>query len=185
MNERIKILGISGSLRKGSYNSALLRAAKELTPADAEIEILDIGDLPLFNQDYETKLPALVVAFKEKVALADAILFVSPEYNYSYSGVIKNAIDWGTRPWGQNSFAGKPAAVVGASGGMLGTARMQYHLRQVLQGAGMNTLLQPEIFVANAQTKFDENGNLTDEETKKAVVSLLTAFIEWTRKIKG
>lgn len=184
MNEKIKILGISGSLRKGSYNSALLRAVKELSSTDAEIEIVDIGGLPLFNQDNEKEPPQAVVELKEKIKAVDAVLFVSPEYNYSFSGVIKNAIDWGTRPWGNNSFGGKVAGIMGASSGTHGTSRMQYQLRQVLNGAGMRALERPEVFVGMAQSKFDDDGLLVDEETKAKVKEFLTALVTLAGEIK-
>lgn len=182
----IKIIGISGSLRKDSFNSWLLETAKEMAPeAGAEIGIFDIGTFPLFDQDDEMNMPPVVVEFKKKIEESDAVLFVSPEYNYSFSGVIKNAIDWGSRPWGKNSFVGKPAAIMGASSGHLGTARMQYHLRQVLHGAGMFALSRPEVMVAEAQNKFDGSGKLTDENTRKAVLEQLQALIDWTNKIKS
>jgi len=182
--KNIKILGIAGSIRKNSYNKALLGAAISLAPGGVTIETADIADLPLFDQDLETTMPAAVNAFKEKVEKADAILFVTPEYNYSVPGALKNAIDWASRPYGRNSFEDKPVAVMGASGSMLGTARAQYHLRQTFVFLNMHALNKPEVMVASAHEKFDADGNLTDETTKQKVRELLEAFAAWTRRLR-
>ncbi|MFL6375012.1 MAG: NADPH-dependent FMN reductase, partial [Pyrinomonadaceae bacterium] len=128
----IRILGISGSLRTGSYNTAALRAAVELCPDGAEIEIYDIGGFEPFNEDLEPNPPEKVTEFKAAIRAADAILFSSPEYNYSVPGHLKNAIDWASRPYGDSAFDGKPALIIGCSPGAIGTARMQYHLRQIM-----------------------------------------------------
>ena len=185
MAEKIKVLGIAGSLRKDSYNRALLRAAVGLVPPEAEIEIFDIAPFPPYNQDLDTALPPVVVGFKQKVKAADAILFVTPEYNYSISGVLKNAIDWASRPYGDNSWDGKPAAVMGASLGMLGTARAQYHLRQTFVFLDMHAVNRPEVMVPFAKDKFDASGNLTDEQTKVKVKELLAALVLWTKRLKN
>lgn len=177
------ILGICGSLRKKSINKGLLKAAIEVTPEGIEIETFDIGVLPLFNQDFENNPPKEVSDFKEKIEEADAILFVTPEYNYSISGVLKNAIDWGSRPWGKNSWDEKPAAIMGASGPR-GTVRAQMQLRQMFVTINVHALNKPELLV-DATGKFDETGNLTDEKTKKRIVELLEALSSWTRKISG
>ncbi|KKQ60586.1 MAG: hypothetical protein US81_C0016G0015 [Parcubacteria group bacterium GW2011_GWE2_38_18] len=184
MNNRIKIVGISGSLRKGSFNSALLREAVKLAQDKAEIEILDISQIPPFNQDLENNRNQAVLTLKNKIKAADAVLFVSPEYNYSVSGVLKNAIDCASRPYGDNSFEGKPAAIMGASIGMLGTARMQYHLRQMLVFLDMKPINRPEVMVGLAEEKFDAEGNLTDEKTKRKIGELIEALAAWTVKIK-
>lgn len=184
MADKIRILGISGSLRKGSFNTAALRAAIELCPDEAEIEICEIGDLPLFDQDFEADLPAAVKEFKEKVAAADAIMFVTPEYNYSIPGVLKNAIDCGSRPYGQSSWEGKPAAIMGASGGPIGTARAQYDLRKMMVFLNMFPINKPEVMIGNAGDKFDGYGNLTDETTRKFISQMLGALIAWTNKLK-
>ena len=183
-NKKIKIVGISGSLRKGSYNSALLREAAKLLPANAELEILDISQLPIYNSDLEVAMPSSVLTFKNNIQSADAVLFASPEYNYSIPGVLKNAIDWASRPYGDNSFDGKAAAIMGVSVGMLGTARMQYHLRQVMVFLDMKTLNRPEVMIGMAQERFDAEGNLTDEKTKEKVAELLQALVGWTEKLQ-
>lgn len=182
--EKIKILGIAGSLRKNSYNRALLSAAVELAPPDAEIEIFDISDIPPFNQDFEADPPAIVAEFKNKIRTADAILFVTPEYNYSIPGVLKNAIDWASRPYGDSAWEGKPAAIMGASIGNIATARAQYDLRKIMVFLDMHPLNRPEIMVGNAHEKFDENGRLTDETTRGLVKKQLEALVKWTRHFK-
>lgn len=178
MKNKIKIVGFSGSLRKGSYNTALLRAILKLAPENVEMEILEIGDLPLFNQDLEGT-NEIVNELKRKVKRADAVIFVSPEYNYSISGVLKNAIDWISRPFGDNSFEGKPAAIMGASTGMIGTARMQYHLRQVMVFLDMKPINRPELMVGLAQDKFDADNNLIDEKTKTKIGEMFASLLEW------
>ena len=130
MANEISILGIAGSLRKGSYNKLVLRAAQKLAPAGASIEIFELDGIPGFNQDEEKNPPRKGADLKVRARAADAILFVTPEYNYSIPGVLKNAIDWASRPYGDSAWSGKPVAVMGASIGVIGTARAQYHLRQ-------------------------------------------------------
>src|SRR6058998_1530467 len=166
MKKQIRILGIAGSLRRGSYNRAALRAATELVPEGAILETFELDGIPVFNQDEEQNPPAKVAEFKRRIREADAILFVTPEYNYSVSGVLKNAIDWASRPYGDSAWNGKPAAIMGASPGAMGTARAQYHLRQMLVFLNMHALNGPEVMVSNASQKFDKQGNLTDEQTK-------------------
>lgn len=182
--KKLRILGISGSLRKGSFNSGALRAAVELCPDGAEIEICEIGNLPLFDQDFEAELPAAVKEFKEKVAAADAILISTPEYNYSISGVLKNAIDCGSRPYGKSAWEGKPAAIMGASPGAIGTARAQYDLRKMMVFLNMFPINRPEVMIGNCADKFDESGNLTDEATRKFITQMLENLIAWTKKLK-
>ena len=184
MAEKLRILGISGSLRKGSFNTSALRAAMELCPDEAEIEICEIGQLPLFDQDFETDLPAAVSDFKEKVAAADAIIFSTPEYNYSVPGVLKNAIDCGSRPYGKSAWDGKPAAIMGASGGAIGTARAQYDLRKMMVFLNMFPINKPEVMIGNAGEKFDKSSALTDEGTRKIIAQMLDALIAWTKKLK-
>ena len=181
MNEKIRILGMSGSLRAGSYNTAALRAAARLASPEAEIEIYDIDGFPGMNQDLEKDPPAKVVEFKQKIREANAILFSSPEYNYSIPGGLKNAIDWASRPYGDNAWDGKPAAIMGASPGNIGTARMQYHLRQVMVFLNMYPLNKPEVMISNCAKVFDENGELTDEKTADFIKKMLTSLVEWTR----
>lgn len=179
MKNKFKIVGFSGSLRKGSYNSALLREASRLAPKNIKLEIIDISKLPLFNQDFENEDLGNLKEIKRKVKEADGVLFSSPEYNYSISGVLKNAIDCISRPYGDNSFQGKPAAIMGASIGMIGTARMQYHLRQAMVFLDMKPINSPEIMVSFAQEKFDEQNNLTDEKTKEKIKEMFASLIEW------
>lgn len=181
---KISILGFAGSLRKGSYNKSLLRAAQEIVPADAKLEIFDLEGIPPFNQDLENQPPEKVKEFKAKIRAADAILIATPEYNYSIPGVLKNAIDNASRPYGDNPFDGKPVAIMGASIGMLGTARAQYHLRQSLVFLNMYPLNQPEVMVPLAQEKIDQNGRVTDQKTREKIKELLEALVIWTRKLK-
>jgi chromate reductase, NAD(P)H dehydrogenase (quinone) len=183
MSEKIKILGFAGSLRKGSYNKAILRAAIESPPEGAEIEAFDLEGVPPFNQDLESNPPEVVKAFKEKIRSADALLIATPEHNYSIPGVLKNAIDWASRPPGDSAFEGKPVAIMGASIGMLGTARAQYHLRQVFVFLNMYPLNRPEVIVPFAEGKFDSDGRLTDEKTRKKIGELVTALVTWTKKL--
>src|SRR3954463_6347280 len=166
---KMKILAIPGSLRKGSYNLSALRAAQQLAPPDVEIEIFDLHGIPPFSEDDEKNPPARVTEFKRKIREADAILFGTPEYNYSIPGVLKNAIDWASRPYGDNSFDGKPAAIMGASVGAIATARAQYHLRQIMVFLNMFPVNQPEVMIGHAATRFDKDGNLADETTKEFV----------------
>ena len=178
----IKILGIAGSLRKGSFNRMALKVAQGLVPAGATIEATDLPDLPGFNQDQEKTPPAAVTELKAKIRAADAILLVTPEYNYSVPGVLKNVIDWCARPYSDSAWKGKPVAIMGASPGVLGTARAQYHLRQTLVFLDMPAVNQPEVMIAGAANKFDANGNLTDDMAKKLIGQLLTNLCELARR---
>jgi chromate reductase len=173
----VKILGIAGSLRRASFNKAALREAQKLVPAGASLDILDIDGLPGFNQDDEKNPPAEVVDMKAKIRAADAILFVTPEYNYSLPGVLKNAIDWASRPYGDSAWNGKPVAIMGASVGVIGTARAQYHLRQIFVFLDMNPVNQPEVMI-NASKSFDPQGNLTDQQTKDLIAKLLVNLVK-------
>ena len=177
-------LGIAGSLRRASYNRAALRAAQQLVPEDATLDIFDLDGIPGFNQDDESHPPAKVEELKARVRTADAILFVTPEYNYSIPGVLKNAIDWASRPYGENAWNGKPVAVMGASVGMLGTARAQYHLRQVFVFLNMYPVNQPEVMIAHAAERFDATGNLLDEHAKDLIRQLLRHLVAWTRLLQ-
>jgi chromate reductase, NAD(P)H dehydrogenase (quinone) len=183
MSRPIRILGIAGSLRRASYNRATLRAATELAPEGATIDIFELDQIPAFNQDEEQNPPAKVVELKKRVREADAILFVTPEYNYSVPGVLKNAIDWASRPYGDSAWNGKPAAIMGASVGAIGTARAQYHLRQMMVFLNMFPVNQPEVMIGNAAERFDANGNLTHDATKVFISQLLQSLVDWTRKI--
>ncbi len=185
MKQQISILGFAGSLRKGSYNRALLRAALELVPDGANLEIFELDGIPLFNQDLESSPPEKVKEFKGKIKAADALLIVTPEYNYSIPGVLKNAIDWASRPYGDNAFEGKPVAMMSASTGMLGGARAQYHLRQSFIFLNMHPVNKPEVFVTFAPQKFDDKGRLLDEKAKELVRELLNTLVTWTRRLKA
>lgn len=184
MNEKINILGFAGSLRKGSYNRALLRAAVELLPENVILEIFELDGIPLFNADLESSMPEKVKEFKRRIKAADAILIVTPEYNYSVPGVLKNALDWASRPYGDNSLAGKPVAMMSASTGMLGGARAQYHLRQSFVFLDMYPVNKPEIFVSFAHQKFDDSGRLLDEKTKELIRELFNALVDRIKKLK-
>lgn len=181
MAGKTRIFGFAGSLRKGSYNKALLEAAKELVPDGAALETFDLEGIPPYNQDLETRLPSKVKEFKSKIREADAVLIATPEYNYSVSGVLKNALDWASRPYGDNSFEGKPVAIMGASPGRLGTARAQYHLRQTFVFLDMHPVNRPEVMVSQAAEKIID-GKLVDEETRAYVRKLLEQLLEETRK---
>jgi len=181
----ITVLGICGSLRKASYNMAALRTAIELKPPGMTIETADISAIPLYNEDVRAQgFPPPVETLRQQIKAADALLFVTPEYNYSMSGVLKNAIDWASRPPDQ-PCDGKPVAIMGASMGMTGTARAQYHLRQSCVFLNMFPVNKPEVFIAQAQNKFDAQGKLTDETTRKFIADLMTALAAWTKRLKG
>ncbi|MBK9214831.1 MAG: NAD(P)H-dependent oxidoreductase [Chloracidobacterium sp.] len=185
MPEKVRVLGISGSLRAASYNTGALKAAIELCPDDAEVEICSIDGFSGFNQDEDNPPPKNVLEFKAKIRAADAILFASPEYNYSIPGVLKNAIDWASRPYTDNAWDGKPAAIMGCSIGGIATARMQYHLRQVMVFLDMHPLNKPEVMIGHAADKFDADGRLTDEKTREHIRKMLVALVDWTRRVKG
>lgn len=180
----MRILGIAGSLRKGSYNMAVLKAATQLVPDGVSLEIFNnLSDMPLFNQDQEGNPPKVVLELKEKIKSADAILFATPEYNYSIPGVLKNAIDWASRPYGDNAWEGKPVAIMSASGGMLGGSRAQYHLRQTFIFLNMFPINRPEIIIPEVNKKIDDQGDLTDEFTKEKIKRLLQSLVDWATKL--
>jgi chromate reductase len=184
MDKPIRILGIAGSLRRNSYNRSALRAAQQLVPPDATLEVFELDGIPVFSEDEERQPPAKVVELKKRIREADAVLFVTPEYNYSIPGGLKNAIDWASRPYGDSAWTGKPAAIMGASIGALGTARAQYHLRQVFVFLNVHALNQPEVMIANASQNFDGEGNLTNETTKTSIRQLLSNLVSWTRGLQ-
>src|SRR5918998_142563 len=183
MSRPVRILGIAGSLRRQSYNRAALRAAAELLPDGATLDMFELDGIPGFSEDDERNPPPQVVELKARIREADAILFVTPEYNYSIPGVLKNAIDWASRPYGDSAWSGKPAAVMGASTGTIGTARAQYHLRQVMVFLNMFPVNQPEVMVGGADERFDTVGNLTDEQTREYVRRLVQSLVDWTRRL--
>jgi chromate reductase len=184
MNKELVILGFAGSLRRGSYNKSLLNAALELVPEGARLGIFDLDGIPPFNQDLEQKPPTKVKEFKKRIKDADAILIATPEYNYSIPGVLKNAIDWASRPYGDNAFEGKPVAIMSASGAMLGGARAQYHLRQTFVFLDMYPINRPEVIVAFADEKVDKQGRVSDEKTRQKIGELLKNLVAWTRKLQ-
>ena len=174
----MKIAAISGSFRQNSINTGLLRAFQSLAPEGVEIEIVSYRDIPLYDQDInEQGVPESVIVAGKKLAAADAIIVATPEYNYSIPGILKNAIDWFSR-LPVIPFDGKPVAVLGASPSFMGTARAQIHLRESLQYLNPKILNKPEVLVNNAFEKFDEAGNLTDQETKAHLKALLEALIK-------
>jgi chromate reductase len=182
MQKTTRILGFAGSLRKGSYNRALLRAAAELLPPDTELETFNLDGIPGFNADLENTPPDAVKDFKAKIRAADAVLIATPEYNYSVPGVLKNVIDWASRPSGDSVWPGKPLAVMSASTGMLGGSRAQYHLRQTFLYLDVKAVTKPEVFVTFAAQKFDESLKLTDETTRKVIQQLLQTLVDLARK---
>jgi len=184
VNDPFVILGIPGSLRKESFNRALLRAAVELVPQGARLDTFELDGIPPFNQDEEATPHPKVAELKQRVRAADAILFVTPEYNYSIPGVLKNAIDCASRPYGDSAWNGKPVAIMGATIGSLGTARAQYHLRQTFVFLNMYPVNQPEVMVSNAQNRFDQEGRLTDDTTKKLIQQLLAELVNWTKRLQ-
>ncbi|NJN15939.1 MAG: NAD(P)H-dependent oxidoreductase [Oscillochloris sp.] len=185
MSDPLKILAVSGSLRHNSLNTALLHAAQEVAPAHVQIELYDLADIPLYNGDEdggEHGQPAGVGRFKAALGAADAIMIATPEYNYSIPGVLKNAIDWASRPIASSPLNGKPLAMMGA-GGMSGTMRAQFHLRQILVHNNMLVLNKPELYVVRAWEKFDSERNLTDEPTREQLRKLVEALVAWTRRV--
>ena len=177
MADLVTILGIAGSLRKQSYNKSALRAAQELVPAGARLEVFDLAGIPPYNQDEEKSPPAKVSELKSRIRAAGAILLCTPEYNYSIPGVLKNAIDWASRPYGDSAWNGKAVAIMGASVGTFGTMRAQYHLRQCFVFLNMEAVLQPEVAIGNAAEKFDAQGNLTDAKSKELIGKLLESLV--------
>lgn len=185
--DHLHILGICGSLRAGSLNRGLLRAAHELAPADITIANFDdLADIPPYNADHDGEhLPASVYALKTAIRNADGVLFVSPEYNYSVPGQLKNAIDWASRGGLQSPLRGKPCAIMGTSPGISGTMRMQHHLRQILVFTDSPVLTQPEVILPKAAERFDVNQNLTDASTRELVAKQLVAFSSWVRALRN
>ena len=184
MADQITILGIAGSLRKDSYNKGALRAAQSLCPEGAKLEVYDIAGLPLFNQDEEKNPTPKVSEFKQKIRAADAILLVTPEYNYGVPGVMKNALDVASRPYGDNAWSGKPVALMSAAMSVAGGIRAQYQIRQSFVFLNMDAVVQPEVAIGNATQRFDDKGNLTDETSKKLIRQLLENLVAKARLAK-
>jgi chromate reductase len=182
----LRILGIAGSLRQGSLNRSLIRAAIELAPADMKIETFDLIDIPLYNGDVEAQGdPEPVDRFKAAIRAADGLLIATPEYNHGVPGVMKNAIDWASRPPRQAPLDAKPVGLLGASPGQTGTARGQTQLRQAFEFTNSYCMPQPEVLVFRAHEKFDQQGRLTDEKTREVVGRYLVAFAGWCRRFAG
>jgi chromate reductase len=184
MSEDILILGFAGSLRCGSYNRALLKNAAELMPDGASLRTFDLEGIPAFNQDLEQRPPERVSEFKDRIREADGLLIATPEHNFTIPGVLKNAIDWASRPHGDNSFREKPVALMSASTGMLGGARAQYHLRQAFFYLDMRQVIKPEVFIAYARQKFDESGRLLDQPAREFMRTLLESLVELARRTR-
>ena len=180
----MQILAISGSLRKGSYNTAALRACNELLPAGMTMRITSIADLPMFDQDvFDAGIPEPAKRLRAEIAQADGVLIASPEYNFSLSGALKNAIDWASRPPNQ-SWQDKPVAIFSCTQGPLGGARVQYDLRRILVQLWAHVLPRPEVFIGSAPSKFDAQGRITDEATKKFLTDLLAGFKPWIERMR-
>ena len=181
----LNVLGIAGSLRRASFNKGLIRAAAEVAPPGIRLTVHDLDDIPMFNADVEgLGDPEPVRRFKEAIASADAMLIATPEYNRCVPGVLKNAIDWASRPARQSALTNKPVAIMGASTGGGGTARAQAHLRDGLGYTNGLVLPQPEVLVPFATSRFDEAGDLHDDPTRAAIGELLTALMEWVRQLR-
>ncbi len=178
-----KLVGICGSLRKESFNKIILNTVNELLSKGIDFEVLNLASIPLYNQDLEINLPEAVLIFKEKIKEADAILIATPEYNRSIPGVLKNAIDWASRPYGNNSFDDKPVATIGATGGeVVGTSAAQYHLRQIFSFLNAHPLEKPQVFITNATNKIKDSV-FVDEETRKLIKDLLEKLVIWAGRL--
>ena len=183
MSDQLRILGFAGSLRQGSYNRMGLRAAIELAPAGMTIETFDIAPIEPYNEDVKQRgFPPVVQAFRDKIRAADALLIVTPEYNRSMPGLLKNAIDWASRPPDQ-PFDGKPAAIFGASPGAIGTAVAQYDLRRCLGVLNVSVINSPTVMINQAAQKFDAEGRLSDPPTREILAKLMAALADWTRRL--
>jgi chromate reductase len=179
----LSILGFAGSLRRASYNRALLRTAAELAPEGMAIEIFDLAEVPLYNGDVEAEGdPEAVARLKQAIAAADGVLIATPEYNHGVPGVMKNAIDWASRPPGTAPLGGKPVGIIGASPGITGSARGQSQLRQAFEFTNSYCMPQPELLVFKVHEKFDADGRLTDDATSRYLDRYLNAFADWVRR---
>ncbi|MFC0399974.1 NADPH-dependent FMN reductase [Paraburkholderia rhizosphaerae] len=180
-----QIAVIVGSLRRESFNRQLAHALISLAPADFKFEFVDIGGLPLYNQEYDADFPESARQFKRQIESADALLFVTAEYNRSIPGVLKNALDWGSRPWGHSSWTDKPAAVAGTSPGAMGTALSQQHLRNVLAYLDVHTMGQPEMFIKHDASRIDANGKIINDDTRKFLQNFVDTYVGWVKRHKG
>lgn len=185
MSDALHLVGLCGSLRKASLNRALLAAAAELLPGGVTLEVVEIGDFPLYNEDVErAAYPPAVSRVRAQIAAADALLIATPEYNYGIPGVLKNAIDWISRPQKDAPWRGKALAIAGASQGSLGAVRGVYQMRQIAVSQDMHVLNRPEIMVSAAHTRFDDQGRLTDETTRKYLREMLVALVEHALQLR-
>ncbi|HET9570054.1 MAG TPA: NAD(P)H-dependent oxidoreductase [Bacteroidales bacterium] len=178
-----KVAVIVGSLQKNSLNRLTAKAAIKLAPASLSLEIVEIGQLQMYNQDLDPTPPAEWTAFREKIKSVDAVLFLTPEYNRSFSGALKNALDVASRPWGASVWGGKPGAVISVSPGGLGGFGSNHHLRQVLSYLDVHTMDQPEAYIGSAHTLFDAEGNLSDESTRTFLTNYMAEFAAWVEKL--
>jgi chromate reductase, NAD(P)H dehydrogenase (quinone) len=182
MTITIKLLGISGSLRKKAYSTAALRAAQSLVPEGVTMEIFDLSEIPMYNDDVREKgYPEVVQAFRQKIAAADGVVMSTPEYNYSTSGVLKNAIDWASRP-PEQPFEAKPIALISSSPGGLGGSRAQYHLRQMFVFMNGLVINRPEVMIAAVNKKFDDAGKLNDEPTREILAKQMAALVDFIKR---
>jgi chromate reductase len=183
--DEITVVGIAGSLRRGSYNRGMIRAAAESPPPGVRIEVHHLADIPLYNQDVEDAgVPPAVAAFKRAIGAADALLVATPEYNHGIPGVLKNAVDWASRPRATSVLRDLPVAVLGASTGRGATARAQAQLRDAFVFTGACVMPQPELLVSEAMLRFDEHGNVTDLALRDAIRDLVDALRAWTLRIR-
>ena len=173
---------VVGSLRRESFNRQLAQAVTSLAPSDFTFEFIDIGSLPLYSQEYDADYPEAGKQLKQRIEAADALLFVTPEYNRSIPGVLKNAIDWGSRPWGTNSWRNKPGAVIGTSVGATGSALAQQHLRNVLAYLDVPTLGQPEVFIKHDPAVINEKGEILNDGTRKFLQTFVDRYVAWVKQ---
>jgi chromate reductase len=177
----LKIAVVVGSLRRDSFNKQLAHALVSLAPGDFSFDFLDIGSLPLYSQDYDHDFPESARAFKQKIADANGLLIVTPEYNRSIPGVLKNALDWGSRPWGHSVWGGKPGAIIGTSVGAIGTAIAQSHLRGVCAYLDIALMNQPEMYIKHDEKRIDASGNIVAEDTRKYLQTFMDKYVAWVR----
>ncbi len=185
LEKQIKVLAFAGSLRAGSYNKALVRVAVEVAPSSVALEVYNLDGIPAFNGDQENTPPPKVREFKQRIKDSDALLIATPEYNYSVSGVLKNALDWASRPNAGNPLQGKPVAVMSASTSRFGGARAQYHLRQTFVFLDMHPVNKPEVMLSDAAHNVDENGRVTNEQTRQLIRQLLEKLVAWTIQLQS
>src|ERR1700709_2019522 len=180
-----KIAVVVGSIRRASFNKQLAHAVTSLAPPDFSFEFLDIASLPLYSQDYDSDFPEVARTFKEKIAAANGLLFVTPEYNRSIPGVLKNALDWGSRPWGQSAWANKPGALIGTSLGAIGTALAQAHLRNVMAYLDVPLMGQPEMFIKHDESRIDASGKIVNDDTRKFLQAFVDKYVGWVKRISA